>query len=376
MKNLNLFVFIILIISSLLTSCQKDQLEDMSPITNESTEQSINDNNYATSEKGLIDVNLSKKNISQTREVSSKRTSATSRSGSDQLINVSTCDNQSAIEKIKETLCFCEVNTLYHAEYFGEPALFVEQQCTEALDAGGISVYDCDGNQIAYTGFYTTNPVQVEHLDIKRKIYECSNGNDCLWGDDFERLPVGTNVAQETELWSAWTSESPSGIVTANKTLEFNRDRYGKQDIVFNLGKKSSKIYKVSWQMYIEANSAAYFNIQASNYRNEFVPGGEYRISFGTRSSQYQNRWFDVDVYFDLDRNKLKVIIDNGRFEREINYTADMGGINFYSVQDAYFYLDNVCVKEVNQIPLTNQTEVTSRSRSTDTGISTTTSKN
>ena len=489
MKNLNLFVLIAVIFSSFFTSCQKDQLEDMSPIANESTEQAISTTNETTSENSPIDINLLKEKVSQSFEIPSRTMSASSRSGGDELIfdkedfvskddiieithsksrmgsgryrvvltsstgnanlilagehseylawreisyssrsgsyddileytawdlrhdeddlkivvvgkqsssfrleiyrvneNLSTCNNRSAIEKIMETLCFCEVNILYHAEYFGRPVLFVDQRCSELLDAGGISVYDCNGNRIAYTGFVSDNHVQEEYLDIKSKIYECSNGSnqensDCIWGDDFERYSTGASVAYDhlggySELWSAWTSNSPSGIVTSDRTLEFNRDEYGEQDIVFNLGKKSSRIYKVSWEMYIESNSTAYFNIQKSNYRNEFKGGGEYAIKFQTSHTQYQNRWFDVDVYFDLDRNKLKVVIDNGRFEDEINYRADMGGINFYSTTDAHFYLDDVCVQEVNRVPLTSRESATSRSRSTDLGIFTTASKN
>lgn len=481
MRNLNVIFALVIVAVFMLTSCQKDQMEDVSP-TGQAT--SIINDTDVSFEKSPTDIELLKENVSQTLEIAANTKSATARNGGDQLIydyegyvgknetlslihskvgigsskyrvvltsltgdadlilagenkdnqswreirtsnsgiyddileytawdlnydedemriivegfssssfrieifrvneTLSTCNNQSAIEKIKETLCFCEVNTLYHAEYFGRPALYVEQYCTTLLDAGGISVYDCDGNQIAYTGFYAPNPVQEDHLDIKGKIYECSNGNDCLWGDDFERYSPGSSVAYDdlggySELWSAWSSNSPSGIVTPNKTLEFWRAEYGKQDIVFNLGKKSSGLYKVSWKMYIESNSTAYFNIQDSNYRNEFKGGGEHRITFGQTLSQYQNRWFNVEVYFDLDQNKLKVIIDDGRYESEINYTANMGGINFYAIQNAHFYLDNVCVKEVNEIPLTDKAEqASSRSRSNDEEISTTGKKN
>ena len=293
------------------------------------------------------------------------------------------CDPDN-IEHVKEWLCsLCEVNSIQIATYFGRPAFFVSQECTGPIDGGGISVYDCDGNQIAYTGFYSINHVQTDYLETGNYLYRCENNtgsnhgnNDCLTEHDFESMPVGANVSDDqkggnSEKFSKWTPNSPDGIVTADKTLEINNSKYGFQDVVFTLGIQSRNIYKVSWQMYIESNSLAYFNVQHTNNWRNFKSGGEFRRTFGTNLTQYQGRWFDVELYVDLDRNKLKLIVDDGRYIAEETYNSTLGGINFAAYPNAHFYIDNICMQEVNRIPLTSQeNQSSSRSKTNNLDIS------
>jgi len=290
------------------------------------------------------------------------------------------CDNDRVINGIKANMCSnCEEEQLYHATYNGESALYLTRSCPSLPDLPTQVVYNCYGEIIGSLGFWSND--LDGSLEIQSLIHSCTkstgNNNNCSWGDDFESYRSGAKVAYDneggnSEKWHRWSNNSPSGVVTANKTLEFNNRKYGFQDVVFNLGIQSTNIYKVSWKMYIESNSLAYFNVQHTNNSNDFISGGKYKVTFRETSARYQNRWFDVDLYVDLDRNKLKLVVDNGRDVLERNYTSTLGGINFAAYPNAHFYIDDICMQEVNQIPLTSEEgQASSRSKINDLEIST-----
>jgi len=286
----------------------------------------------------------------------------------------SDCYNDYIIQDIVDGMCqtsYCNVS-LYKATYYGAPAFYKEVTCPELLDAGGVEVLDCNGNSIAYDGFWEQT-INYDRLEVQDLIDQCYNASDCLVADDFESYYAGDDISFfNPSIWKKWNNNVPDGKIsrdksfTGSQSLEINRNQYGAQDVVLKLGNRTTGIYKINWQMYINDSDKAYFNIQ--NNTDDLKQGGELRIEFESTYTSYQNRWFDVELYIDLDNNELKLFLDNRRFEHEQNYYANLGGINFYATADAHFYIDDICMETVQAIPFTdNEDSASSRSKNNQT---------
>lgn len=200
-----------------------------------------------------------------------------------------------------------------------------------------------------------------------------SNSGSCLVNDNFDTYSNGANVSSSnSRVWRKWSSSAPDGRVSRDvafsgrQSMEINRGQYGAQDVVLRLGNQSRGVYKVSWEMYINDRDQAYFNIQ----NNEFnlASSGVFEILFEDTDRDLQNKWVDVELYVDLDRNQMRLYFDNRRHRVNRNFTANLGGINFYAVSDAHFYLDNVCMKQVNSIPFTEDEDQIASSRNGNLG--------
>ena len=190
----------------------------------------------------------------------------------------------------------------------------------------------------------------------------------CQVEDDFEFYGNGRRVSSSNpSVWRKWSSSVEDGIVSRDRdaggrqSMEINRNQFGEQDVVLKLGNQSRGIYKVSWDMYINTGDRAYYNIQSSqdNLQSGGVFGG---IEFA--SSRWKGFWFEVELYFDLDQNRMKAFA-NGEQLMNRSYNHRLGGINFYGVHDAHFYVDNICMKEVFTFPLIGDAVSGSRSRTT-----------
>lgn len=291
---------------------------------------------------------------------------------------VEDCYNDYIIQDMIADMCRIDCNvSLYKADYYGMPVFYKEVYCPYISDSDSKEVLDCNGNIIAIDRIWSQNPINHNQLNIKELIYECNNVDDCLVSDNFEYFFAGGNVNSNISevnpsIWKKWANNVPDGKISAehhfsyNPSLEINRNQYGVQDVILKLGNRNNGIYKVSWKMYINDSDAAYFNVQ--NSTDILESGGDYGLRFRNTSTSYQNRWFEVALYFDLDRNRMKVIVDNGRYESERNYSANLGGINFYAIEDAHFYIDDICMEAVSAIPFTRKDDsASSRSRDNQT---------
>lgn len=187
----------------------------------------------------------------------------------------------------------------------------------------------------------------------------------CQVADDFEFYRSGDQVSsQNPSIWRKWNASARDGIVSTDRaasgrqSMEINRNQFGEQDVVLKLGNRSRGIYKVSWDMYINHGDVAYYNIQRS--QNSLQSGGVFGgLQFTT--SQWKGFWFKVELYFDLDRNRMKAFANNRELMNR-SYSGNLGGINFYAVHDAHFYVDNTCLEEVNSFPLVGDAVSGSRS--------------
>ena len=199
---------------------------------------------------------------------------------------------------------------------------------------------------------------------------DCQNGPPpppfgCQVEDDFEFYRSGDRVSsQNPNTWKKWSSSAIDGIVSTDRaasgrqSMEINKNQFGAQDVVLKLGNRSRGIYKVSWDMYINHGDVAYYNIQKN--QNSLQPGGAFGgLRFVT--SQWEGFWFKVELYFDLDRNRMKAFANNRELMNR-SYTGNLGGINFFAVDDAHFYVDNTCLTEVSTFPLVSDPVSGSRS--------------
>ena len=206
-------------------------------------------------------------------------------------------------------------------------------------------------------------------------------GGYCQVSDDFDGYYNGAYVSSSNpSVWKKWSSSAPDGRVSrdrsysSNQSMEINRGQYGAQDVVLKLGNRSHGIYKVTWRMYINNNDEAYFNVQNSS--NYLQSGGVFGIKFENTDYHLHNKWIKVELFVDLNANRLRLYWDNRRYQVDRSYHYNLGGINFYATSDAHFYVDNICMEEVSYIPLVEEDRASdSRSREETTSVITTSVK-
>jgi hypothetical protein len=283
------------------------------------------------------------------------------------------CDNPLSKRWLKDKLeAQCEIGCgrfkVYCATYNGRRAIHITPpqsngNCSPHLQG---FVYDCFGNLLEqYGGIGSGGPSNsLKNIRLLWTSGRCDDNSgggggggstSCSREDNIDRYSNNRNISSENpSLWKKWSFNAPDGKVSRDRaksghqSMEINRTSFGEQDVVFRLGNKRSGKYRVSWDMYINRNDAAYFNIQ--NSETNLVGGGVYEVSFQSHHTHRQRRWFKVEVYVDLDANRINILLGNQSIGRG-NYHSNLGGINFYAVNDAHFYIDNMCLQRVSHIP-------------------------
>lgn len=269
------------------------------------------------------------------------------------------------IKNFMEDFCEsdCTGQEIWCATYNGRPAIHITPSTT-CTDQNGY-VYDCNGNELDKYGYWVGG-LSGTLIDTRLlwSTDECET-QECQLFDDFEGYANGANIStRNPNLWKKWSNSARDGRTSRDRaqsgsqSMEINRNQFGEQDIVFRLGNKSNGKYKVAWDMYINRNDRAYFNIQ--NSESNLKPKGVVYFEYNDRDYNYQGKWMKVELYIDLDNNKLSMYFDNRQVAGG-NYTANLGGINFYAVDDAHFYIDNMCLQKVTSIPFTNNDSADSR---------------
>lgn len=195
--------------------------------------------------------------------------------------------------------------------------------------------------------------------------------------DSFEDYEEGA-LGPQADHWTTWSGTeggNEDGIVNqefANSGLQSfkieGESDGGPQDVLLNLGDKTTGTYLLEWQMYIIETLGAYFNIQ----HFEGDPGGEFAIevdlepngkgklfagSSTAREFDYPvNTWFKVRFIIDMDADLAYMYIDKDMvYSWPISWVADeqtgtkqLGAIDFYPLNDEYwFYVDDVYYAEI-----------------------------
>ncbi|MFK7978964.1 MAG: T9SS type A sorting domain-containing protein [Saprospiraceae bacterium] len=204
-------------------------------------------------------------------------------------------------------------------------------------------------------------------------LVECTGGDyttckDSYYYDDFEAedkdvaRPRPADVDYQvgdyiTKVNSYWSKSNNVGLRDArisndrssngHNSLEFNRLDEGTQDVFLDLGRKFKGVYRICWNMYIEKNRTAFFGLFGGDNSD---PWGSISKEFGM-NSPYQGRWFDVELFVDLDKNKFTLYMDNRYKAYSGDYHLNLDALNFYGLPNAHFYVDHLCYGPVKKIP-------------------------
>jgi len=194
--------------------------------------------------------------------------------------------------------------------------------------------------------------------------------------DDFESYTDG--VIPTCEIWSTWTGDPNDGteILVVDDIAKGSKSGYvgpgSTQNILLDLGNRTTGDYTLQWEMYITSGSTGYFNIQGTTETNGGTDcQGAANNGDGNRNSGnfYFNRdgaapgilenangsekgvypedtWFTISIHFDLSFPSFHITLDGVLYnEFPVLFQADeiLGAINFVSIDaDNNFWLDNV----------------------------------
>lgn len=204
-------------------------------------------------------------------------------------------------------------------------------------------------------------------------LVECAGGDyttckDPYYYDDFEAedkkvdRPRPADVDYQvgdyiTKVNTYWSKSDNVGIRDARisndkssngkNSLEFNRLDEGTQDVFLDLGRKFKGVYRICWNMYIVEHHTAFFGLFGGDNSD---PWGSISKEFG-HNNGYEGRWFDVELFVDLDKNKYTLYLDNRCKSYSGDYYLNLDALNFYGLPKAHFYVDHICYGPVKRIP-------------------------
>ncbi|GEM_PF-3424412 len=203
-------------------------------------------------------------------------------------------------------------------------------------------------------------------------LVECTGGDyttckDPYYYDDFEAADKKVNRPRPdvdyqvgdyiTKVNTYWSKSNNVGIRDArisndrssngHNSLEFNRADEGTQDVFLDLGRKFKGVYRICWNMYIEPHHTAFFGLFGGDHSD---PWGTISKEFG-HNNGYEGRWFDVELFVDLDKNKYTLYLDNRCKSYSGDYHLNLDALNFYGLPKAHFYVDHLCFGPVRRIP-------------------------
>ena len=177
--------------------------------------------------------------------------------------------------------------------------------------------------------------------------------------DDFEGYSVGDGIAASSDDWVQWEFAGSMDCFISDEQAASGSNSLlvpegSLPDVVMLLGNQTSGAYRVEWKTYIPAGATGYWNIQEDEEpgigwnlnvfynQDSGAPGTGVVQESGTTFTYPEDAWFDVAIYVDLDNNSLRLLID-GTMVDEVDFPNNLGGINFFSIDDANrYYIDDV----------------------------------
>lgn len=188
------------------------------------------------------------------------------------------------------------------------------------------------------------------------------------YSENFDALASGAYVAQSlTPQWRTWTTTIGGNVEDANVTsfrsaspsnsfwIKNSTANGGPIDLVMLLGgTRTSGNLSMGWKVFIAQDSGAYWNIQGTA-----SPGASFPMDFLVTTDGVLNvyasgawssntipfpigQWVDFRLDIDLNNNLWSVYVDNvcGGIYRSSVKSA--GGVDFYAVSGASYYVDDV----------------------------------
>lgn len=207
-----------------------------------------------------------------------------------------------------------------------------------------------------------------------------------IFNETFETYDLGDMLNQNTELWGVWSGNNNAAediditdaYSNSGTKCGFIGPGQGPQDVLLNLGNKTTGVYQLTFQMFIPTGKTAYFNVQgmlsatggAGNggvgifnstnliFNNAENPaggpgiGGAYpALTAGAANYVWdypEAAWFPIVITFYPDSSQWQMSVNNVEIARQ-TMSEDMvvGGIDFFAFNaNNEYYIDDVVFTE------------------------------
>ncbi len=176
---------------------------------------------------------------------------------------------------------------------------------------------------------------------------DCLNTTDPC--DDMEDYYLG-DISPQSSKWEKWSNNSSDGEVRGNgagQYLMVKRNTNGSQpDLLYKTGRKNSDSYTLSMDMWIFRGKGGYFNIQ-KQLKHEwggqvyFYGNGTGEVKINGRSIGFnypQDTWAKVEIDFDFDYNTTRLHINNQRKATWSIREHSQGSNGSYQIEAVNFY--------------------------------------
>lgn len=195
-----------------------------------------------------------------------------------------------------------------------------------------------------------------------------------LFEDDFESYTADALVGESSEVWETWSGAGGGTEDAAVSTVHAfsgvnSMVVNGINDMVLRFGDSTSGKYMVSFRMYIETGSSAYFNIQHVTlsewaFETYLDDGGTAHLDVAGQEISFtytQDQWMKVENYIDMDADTAFMYID-GEYIHSWKFsstatastgTNQLGAINFYSGGETgvpEYYIDDVMFSTMHAV--------------------------
>ena len=192
----------------------------------------------------------------------------------------------------------------------------------------------------------------------------CSNPASDNICDDFESYSTASRLGPQSPCWTTGSGAeggSEDGrlyLSAGNKYLRMQGQTGSSQNVVLQLGNRSSGVYELSFDVYNYSTSAAVYSLLSQYAPNNsqsnasiycFGSGLGYIIGGGSFQTFNisTNQWNRFSHYIDLQKNLVRLYV-NGEFIHEWAYQPQggierLGGLSFAASGSGYRYnVDNV----------------------------------
>lgn len=190
--------------------------------------------------------------------------------------------------------------------------------------------------------------------------------------EDFESYSIYQPLGPQSDCWIPWNGSDGSyqdlyvASIGNSQALHVSGTSVdgGPQDIVLQLGDKTTGVYDLEFSMLIHYGKRAYYNIQhqfqpeqiaewASNVHFDGYGGGTLEIQGNSYPFSYQTgQWIRIKQRIDLSQDFTSLYINNSLvvswpFSSQATSTTgglkQLSAINFYPINNTYnFYVDDI----------------------------------
>ncbi|TNE63250.1 MAG: T9SS type A sorting domain-containing protein [Bacteroidetes bacterium] len=209
---------------------------------------------------------------------------------------------------------------------------------------------------------------KVDDVELYEKAgpVPCDQNPMSIICDNIDNYNTTMRIGPQAAWWTTWSGTeggAEDGIVTTEQAntmpnsmkIVSTATNGGPQDVVLDLGNKSTGRYELKWKIYVPSGKNGYYNIQQTvpigngdwnlnvffndNNEGEITDGAN--VSVSTFLFPY-DEWFECRHVIDLDNNIAAYYMAD-TFVIKTGFTRNLGGIDFYGTNNkSTFYIDDV----------------------------------